>query len=73
MHFTRDLGSHVYFRFEEFIDQQVAFLANRGHEPHEYASTTPYQGCAVCRQGPGALQHNTYLIRDYAFLKFMAA
>ncbi len=45
--------------------RQVEFLRQRGHAPHEYIPTIPYSGCQDCGQGPGALQHNTYLVKDY--------
>lgn len=50
---------------KEHILDQVAFLHARGHAPHKYVPTDPYQGCMECGQGPGALQHNTYLVRNY--------
>lgn len=31
---------------------------------HEYEPTDPYRGCAVCHFGPGAIQHNTFLIEE---------
>jgi hypothetical protein len=45
--------------------RQITFLRARGHVPHEYEPTTPYSGCLECGQGPGALQHNTYLVSDF--------
>lgn len=50
---------------KEYILAQVSFLRARGHAPHRCAPTDPYRGCMECGQGPGALQHNTYLVRDF--------
>lgn len=50
---------------KESILRQVVFLRARGHAPHRYVPTDPYRGCRECGQGPGALQHNTYLVRDF--------
>ena len=49
----------------DYVKRQVEFLRARGHVPHEYEPTEPYSGCMQCGQGPGALQHNNYLVKDY--------
>ena len=48
-----------------FLKEQIEFLAKRNDEPHFYVETIPYRGCKLCSNGPGALQHNFYLVEDY--------
>lgn len=55
----------------DFTNTQVAFLLkNRGVIPHFYALTEhKEEGCSICGQALGALQHNKYLVADYETLQ----
>lgn len=54
---------------KDFTRANIDFLKfRRNTHPHLYV-TTVRGGCKICGQGPGALQHNMYLVADYEELK----
>ena len=55
----------------EFVERNVKFLKeDRNTYPHHFDTNLPGdRGCRICGQGPGALQHNYYLVKDYEEMK----